>query len=210
MFTSALLCRNGRIFYIIMGQKKICVFCSSNDALNKVHRETAYLLGRSIGEAGFALVWGGCDMASMGDVARGVQAAGGRVTGVITQHFIDRGLVFSPADEMILVSNLGERKKLMQELSDGFVVLPGGFGTLDELFDVIASQTLRMKSGEALKPIVIVNSGLFFDRLESFFEYLYKENVADESYRRLYSFVDSPKSAIDHLHKSFMGPILPG
>ena len=122
-------------------RKKICVFCSSNDALDQTHRAAARLLGRLIGEAGFDLIWGGCDIASMGDVARGVQEARGQAIGVITQHFIDRGLAFRAADELILAPDLHERKKLMQQRADGFIILPGGFGTLDR--EQVADESYR-------------------------------------------------------------------
>ena len=190
------------ILVFMAERKKICVFCSSNDALDQTHRAAARLLGRLIGEAGFDLIWGGCDIASMGDVARGVQEARGQAIGVITQHFIDRGLAFRAADELILAPDLHERKKLMQQRADGFIILPGGFGTLDELFHVFTEQIIRMKAGKSTQPIVILNWASFFDGLGSFFEHLYREKVADESYRSLYYLADSPDSAVGYLRQS--------
>jgi len=185
---------------IMKDRKKICVFCSSNKDFDKVYVEEAKDFGRLIAKEGFDVVWGGCDMGSMGAVAEGAQSAGGKVIGIIPQHFIDRGMAYRNADELVVVRDLQERKRLMQERSDAFVVLPGGFGTLDELFDVLAAQIVRMKAGAAVKPVAILNSREFFKTLQSFIEDLYSFRLAELKYRELYAFLDSGEELASYLH----------
>ncbi len=184
-------------------RKKICVFCSSNKDLGKIFIDEAWHFGNQIGKNNFDVIWGGCDMASMGSVARGVQAGGGAAIGIITQHFIDGGYAYKNANELIVAKDLRERKHLMQSRADAFAVLPGGFGTLDEFFDILAAQIINLKSGKQIQPIMVLNSGGFFNEIKAFFDKLYAHKVADEKYKALYTFVDKPEDGVAFIRGSF-------
>lgn len=177
-------------------KKTVCVFCSSNEDVDKKLIDDAYSFGKQLAESGYDIVWGGCDMGCMGSVARGVAAGGGRVTGVITQHFIDMGKAFTEADNLIVAEDLQERKHIMQKYAHAFVILPGGFGTLDEMFDILATQIINQKTDKATHPVIIMNLEGFFSDLETFIEKLYIDRLAEEKYRELYIITDNPSECI--------------
>ncbi len=183
-------------------RKKVCVFCASAGSTPQVILDSAYAMGLKLGKAGFDLVWGGCHSASMGMVARGVQESGGKLFGFIPQHFIDDGQAYADADELIAVEHLQERKQRMRDTSDAFLVLPGGFGTMDELFDLLACQIITMRKGEETKPVVIHDQDSFFRFLNLFMDSLYRNELAARSYRKLYSFARHPDQVVELLQKA--------
>ncbi len=142
--------------------RSVCVFCSSSGAVDAAFLRAAEALGRGIAERGWTLVFGGSDMGSMAALARGAKAAGGRVVGVIPASW--SRAAFAGADEMIAAADLAERKAEMIARGDAFVVLPGGFGTLDEAFEAIALRLLQRHD----KPIVFVNAAGFTIRCGRF------------------------------------------
>jgi uncharacterized protein (TIGR00730 family) len=115
----------------------VCVFCGSSTGRRPAFAQAAGELGRTLAERGLGLVYGGAHVGLMGVVADATLAAGGEVHGVITQGLVDREIAHRGITELHVVPSLAERKALMADLSDGFVALPGGFGTLDELFEVV-------------------------------------------------------------------------
>jgi uncharacterized protein (TIGR00730 family) len=117
--------------------KRVCVFCGSSTGRPPAFAQAAGELGRTLAERGLGLVYGGAHVGLMGVVADATLAAGGEVHGVITQGLVDREIAHRGITELHVVPSLAERKALMADLSDGFVALPGGFGTLDELFEVV-------------------------------------------------------------------------
>ncbi|HZZ99730.1 MAG TPA: TIGR00730 family Rossman fold protein [Candidatus Paceibacterota bacterium] len=179
--------------------KTICVFCSSTPNVDSKILEDAHHAGLKLAEAGFDIVWGGCDMGCMGELARGVQQGKGKATGVVTQHFLDNGQEFKKADELIVVKDLRERKHIMQSQADAFLILPGGFGTLDEMFDILAVQIINQRAGAKVYPVLIMNSNGFFDRLQEFIGGLYDQNFAREQYKDIYKFVDNIEEGISFL-----------
>lgn len=142
---------------------KICVFCSANAGLDPDFYTVARELGRRIGAAGHALVFGGTDMGLMQAVAEATRESGGRVIGVVPERVEERGHTSRLMDVHIPCADLTDRKQLMMAQADAFVALPGGIGTLDEVFTVAASATL----GYHAKPLVLLNINGYWNRLTS-------------------------------------------
>ena len=133
--------------------RAICVYCGSSDGTNAAHRQAAAELGRRMGEAGIALVYGGGAHGLMGIVARAVLDAGGHVTGIIPGFLRDRELMLRDAQEMVVVDDMHTRKRLMFERADAFVALPGGIGTLEELVEQMTWVQLQQHA----KPVLIAD-----------------------------------------------------
>ena len=182
---------------------KICVFCSSSDAVDGAYHEAAADLGSRLGAGGHTLVYGGGAVGLMGTVARGTQAGGGRVIGVIPSFMNRPGVAYGKADELIVTDGMRERKSLMEAISDAFVALPGGFGTLEEITEVITLRTFMVWA----KPLVLVNTAGFYSPLRELFERYYKENFAKPEFRVVCAFVDTPAQAMDYI-KGFSPPDL--
>ena len=152
---------------------KIAVFCSANSDIGTGYFETAAKLGRWIGGNGHTLVFGGCNLGLMECVAKAVRGAGGRTVGVVPA-IIERGGKASPSmDVCIPCDNLSDRKDLMLAQCDAAVALPGGLGTLDEVFTMAASATI----GYHHKPIIVLNDGGFYDSLVALLDDLQRKGV---------------------------------
>ena len=177
--------------------KIICVFCSSSEKVDQKYLNMAYDLGKMLSKEGFGLLWGGCNIGLMNEIARGVKESMNSnykyIIGVILKDFIERGLDFKDCNELIVVENLNERKEIMVLKSDAFIVLPGGFGTLDEFFDTLAKKLIGIHN----KPIIILNFENYFGKLFEFFENIYCKGFADIYVKEYYNIVDS----IDNLIK---------
>jgi uncharacterized protein (TIGR00730 family) len=136
----------------------ICVYCGSSDGTDPGFVESARALGSEIGAAGHRLVYGGGNVGLMGEVARSAKAAGAHVTGVIPHFLLSKEKLAAGLDDLVLVDDMHERKKIMFERSDAFVALPGGIGTLEELVE----QMTWAQLGRHGKPIVIADIGGFW------------------------------------------------
>ena len=139
----------------------ICVFCSANENIDPEFFTMTSQLGEWIGRHGHALVYGGCDMGLMECVAKAVRKSGGKVIGVIPSRLEQGGHASKYIDERITCDTLGERKKLMLENSDAIVALPGGIGTLDEIFTVASEGTLSYHD----KRVIVYNMKGFWNKL---------------------------------------------
>ena len=147
----------------------VCVFCSSSNDIDPRFHAVAAELGTALGTRRCELIFGGTDVGAMGVLARAHQAAGGHVASVVPRVFIERGIAFNPSETLLQTRDLHERKEVMIERADAFVILPGGTGTLDEFFEVLAVSQL----GFARKPIVVMNTDGFFDTLFRFMDELH-------------------------------------
>ncbi len=145
----------------------ICIYCGSSPGGNPVYREAAALLGRSFAERNIRLVYGGGSVGLMGVAADACLAAGGEVIGVIPQLLMDKEVGHAGVTKMHVVQTMHERKALMTELADGFIALPGGYGTLDELFEALT----WLQLGYHGKPVGILNVAGFFDHLMTFVDH---------------------------------------
>ena len=133
--------------------RNICVYCGSNPGNNPAYMQAAATLGRSMAEAGIGLVYGGGGRGLMGETARAVLAHGGRVTGIIPAFLSEKEQMLREVNELIVVDDMHQRKKLMFDKSDAFVALPGGIGTLEELVEQLTWAQL----GRHMKPIALAN-----------------------------------------------------
>ena len=147
-------------------QKLLCVYCSSSDRLDPKYAAAAGDLGRELVARGWGLVYGGGKTGLMGAVARAVKAQGGRVVGVIPEFMKARELAYDEADELVTVVTMRERKLLMEARADAFVALPGGFGTLEEIMEILTLRQLDVVK----KPCVFLNQDGFYDPLLQLFE----------------------------------------
>jgi uncharacterized protein (TIGR00730 family) len=147
---------------------KIAVYCSAKDCIPEEYLALGDTLGKWIGEAGHTLVYGGATGGLMTRVSNAVKAAGGIVEGVIPQRIIDAKRMADNCDTLYIVEDMCERKQKMKDLADCFVCLPGSYGTLDEMMDVIASGTV----GEHHKPCFVLNHKTFYSFLQIQVEYM--------------------------------------
>lgn len=151
--------------------KLLCVYCASSDRLDPKYYAAATELGGLLVKQGWGLVYGGGKTGMMGAVARGTKAAGGRVVGVIPEFMKARELAFDEADELVTVITMRERKLLMETRADAFVALPGGFGTLEEIMEILTLRQLDVVK----KPCVFLNQDGFYDDLLKLFEKMLAE-----------------------------------
>lgn len=163
--------------------KLLCVYCASSDRIDPKYVAAAEQLGRDLVARGWGLVYGGGKTGLMGAVARGTKQAGGHVVGVIPEFMKARELAFDEADELITVITMRERKLLMETRADAFVTLPGGFGTLEEIMEILTLRQLDV----VRKPCVIFNQDGFYDDLIRLFEKMLAERFFKESNMRLFS-----------------------
>jgi uncharacterized protein (TIGR00730 family) len=168
-----LLCRKVPLFgdHTLRMPKTLCVYCSSSDRLDNKYSVAAEALGRAMVARGWGLVYGGGKTGLMGMVARTVKKSGGRVTGVIPEFMKVKELAFDEADELVTVVTMRERKLLMESRADAFVALPGGWGTLEEIMEILALRQLDVLR----KPCVFLNQDGFYDDLFRFFERMIAE-----------------------------------
>lgn len=163
--------------------KLLCVYCSSSDRLDPKYYAFATELGRELAARGWGLVYGGGKTGLMGTLARAVKAGGGRVVGVIPEFMKARELAFDEADELVTVITMRERKLLMETRADAFVALPGGFGTLEEIMEILTLRQLNVVK----KPCVFLNQDGFYDDLLRFFDKMLAEKFFKPSNLEIFS-----------------------
>lgn len=173
----------------------ICVFCSANENIDPEFFTMTSQLGEWIGRHGHALVYGGCDMGLMECVAKAVRKSGGKVIGVIPSRLEQGGHASKYIDERITCDTLGERKKLMLENSDAIVALPGGIGTLDEIFTVASEGTLSYHD----KRVIVYNMKGFWNELQSLLDSLQKRGLMRGDYHRRICFANSLDELVKYL-----------
>jgi uncharacterized protein (TIGR00730 family) len=162
--------------------KLLCVYCASSDRLDPKYYAAATELGQELVRQGWGLVYGGGKTGMMGAVARATKAAGGRVVGVIPEFMKARELAFDEADELISVITMRERKLLMETRADAFVTLPGGFGTLEEIMEILTLRQLDV----VRKPCVFLNQDGFYDDLLRLFKKMLAEKFFKPSNMELF------------------------
>lgn len=158
---------------------KICIFCSANSAIDPSYFTETEELGRWAAKNGHSIVFGGCNIGLMECVAKAAHEAGGRTVGVIPTKVEEHGHVSSHVDVEIMCDNLNDRKALMMAQSDLFIALPGGIGTLDEIFTVAAAATIGYHS----KPLVLYNMGGFWNRLIAMLDDLQQRGMVRGNWR---------------------------
>jgi uncharacterized protein (TIGR00730 family) len=157
----------------------VCVFCGSSPGSEEIYTRKAQNLGLAIANAGITLVYGGSRVGLMRVIADTVLQAGGRVVGVMPQHLIDCKVAHTENTEFYAVENMAERKALMEQLSDAFIAMPGGMGTLDEIFEMIGWNQLEIIE----KPVAFFNVAGFFDFLMKFLDHAVNQRFIKKEYR---------------------------
>ena len=175
--------------------KQLCVFCGSRPGNNPAYVEAATALGHAIGKRGMNLTYGGSSMGLMGAVADAVLETGGKVTGVIPEILFDHEHDHPGITRLVTVKNMHQRKEVMSSLSDGFIALPGGFGTFEELLETITWSQLRIHD----KPIGILDVGGYYGFLTAFIEHAIEAGFINPRHRSLFCVDDSPDSLLDQI-----------
>jgi len=158
--------------------RRVCVYCGSSSGANPVHREAAEQLGALLAGRGIGLVYGGGNVGLMGAVADGALQAGGEVIGVIPAALMEKELGHTGVTKLHVVASMHERKQLMADLSDGFIALPGGIGTLEELFETFTWLQLGFHG----KPVGLLNVLGFYDHLLAFLRHATAEEFLRPSH----------------------------
>jgi uncharacterized protein (TIGR00730 family) len=171
------------------------VFCGSSFGRDPRYRAAAETLGRLVAERGLRLVYGGGAVGLMGALADAALAAGGRVVGVIPEALVRREVGHERLSERHVVRSMHERKALMAELADGFLALPGGFGTLDELFEIMTWAQLGLHR----KPVGLLNVAGYFDGLLALVEHATTESFVRDAHRDALLSDDDPARLLDRL-----------
>ena len=177
---------------------RICVFCGSSSGLSRTYADAAVALGRCLAEHGTDLVYGGASVGLMGVLADTVLASGGEVVGVIPKALAEKEVSHKHLTQLHVVGSMHERKALMAELSDAFIALPGGFGTIEELCEIITWGQL----GFHRKPIGLLNVDGYFDSLLAFFDRAMHDQFVNSAHRRLV--IDSTSPA--EILRAFCNP----
>jgi len=182
----------------------ICVFSSSSDAVAAPFFAVAGELGAALARRCDTLIYGGAKVGLMGALARAAHDAGGRVVGVIPASIHQRGLSYDGADELLVTPDMHARKRAMAERADAFIALPGGWGTLEEMFEVMTLKQL----GEHAKPVIWLNIAGFYDPLLRFLGQLYDARFARPESARLYHVASDVASALAYLD-TYQPPVIP-
>lgn len=172
--------------------RKVCIYCASSKQAHPEYYQAATRLGRLLAERDIAIVYGGGASGAMGALADGALAAGGRVIGVMPEFMHDLEWGHPGLAELKIVDGLHSRKRLMMDGADAIIALPGGSGTLEELFEAISWKRL----GLFLNPIVIVNVRRYFDPLKTLLDHSLRERFMDNRHSEIWSFVDSVDDVI--------------
>jgi hypothetical protein len=175
--------------------RNIAVFCASASGAHPVYRAAAEELGRALATRNIGLIYGGSNVGLMKAVAEAALAENGKVIGVIPEVLVDLEVAHHGITELHITSTMHTRKALIGEKADAFIALPGGFGTFEELFEVLAWHTLNIHG----KPILLLNVNGFYDKLVSFLDHCVVEGMLKPKSRELLRITDSVEDALAQL-----------
>ncbi|MBX3024033.1 TIGR00730 family Rossman fold protein [bacterium] len=172
--------------------RRVCVFCGSSPGNSPEFARAAERLGRALAEAGIGLVYGGASVGLMGRLADSALAAGGEVVGVIPRALVDREVAHHGLADLRVVGSMHERKALMADLADGFVALPGGLGTLDELFEILTWAQLALHA----KPVGLLDVDGYFAPLLAFLDSAVAARFLAPAHRAMLLVADDPAALL--------------
>lgn len=185
--------------------QRLCVFCGSRVGANGLYQQAAAELGRLLVQRGYGLVYGGGHVGLMGVIADAVLQHGGEVIGVIPEAMVGRELAHTGLTHMHVVPSMHARKARMAELSDAFIAMPGGYGTFDELFEIISWALLGIHQ----KPIGLFNVAGYFDAMLACVEHAIAEGFIAPEHRQLTVSADQPAALLDALAQYIPLPVRP-
>ncbi|SDQ87742.1 TIGR00730 family Rossman fold protein [Pseudovibrio sp. Tun.PSC04-5.I4] len=180
----------------------ICVFCGSSVGKRPEYEIAARLLGTEIAKRGNTLIYGGAEVGLMGIVANAALEAGGKVVGVLPEALAAKELAHRSLTDLHIVGSMHERKAMMADLSDGFVALPGGIGTMEELFEVWTWGQL----GYHNKPCALYNANGFYGRMLAFLDFMSEEEFMKKKHRDMLLVDDNPGSLLDQI-ENYQAPL---
>ena len=183
--------------------RTLCVFCGSSPGFDPVHAGAARALGAALGRAGIDLVYGGGKVGLMGVVADSAMAAGARATGVIPRALADLELAHDGLSRLHVVGSMHERKAMMADLSDGFIALSGGIGTLEELFEIWTWGQL----GDHRKPVALLNNAGFYDKLISFLDDVVVAGFLRDAHRAMLMVEDDAEALVARM-QAYAPPVV--
>ncbi|MBC3414049.1 TIGR00730 family Rossman fold protein [Pseudomonas sp. SWRI107] len=187
-----------------MPVRSVCVFCGASTGANPAYRDAAIALGQAIAQRGLKLVYGGGAVGLMGIVANAAMAAGGEVVGIIPQSLLDAEVGHKGLTRLEVVDGMHARKARMAELSDAFIALPGGLGTLEELFEVWTWGQL----GYHAKPLGLLDVNGFYEKLGGFLDHVVEEGFVRPQHRAMLQLAQQPDELLDAMD-SFVAPVVP-
>lgn len=176
--------------------KKVCVFASSSNFLDDIYYKEAAKLGQLLGTSGYDMVYGGSNLGLMWACAQAAKDNGAKLIGVMPEKLQSMGVFTEGCDEFYVTAGMRERKAKLDSISDAVIALPGGFGTLEELSEMIVQKQL----GYNKKPVIILNTNGFYDKLVEFFEVVIEQKFANKNMRSIYFIAQSPEEAIEYLN----------
>ncbi len=179
----------------------VCVYCGSKSGANDAYRRDAEILGRALVKRGLGLVYGGGNAGLMGALANAVLAGGGQALGVIPSALEERELAHRGLTELVVVEDMHARKALMAARSQAFIALPGGYGTLEELFEAVAWSQLGIHG----KPVGLLNSGGYYDHLVAFLDHAVERQFLRPHHRALLTVSHDPERLLDKLTPGLAG-----
>lgn len=174
----------------------VCVFASSCNYLERIYYEEAAEFGKLLSQNGYNMVYGGSSLGLMWACAEQVKKNGGKIIGVMPERLHNMGVYTDECVELIVTNGMRERKAKMDELSQAVVALPGGFGTLEELSEMIVQKQLGYNN----KPIVLLNTNGFYNKLIDFFDEIIYQKFAKTTAQDLYYIANSPIDAVEYLN----------
>ncbi len=183
--------------------RRICVFCGSSRGSRPEYVQAAKRLGRLLVRRKLALVYGGARVGLMGELADAVLAEGGEVIGVMPRFLVDKGVAHEGLSDLRIVASMHERKSVMVELADGFIALPGGFGTLEEFFEVLTWAQLRMHP----KPCGFLNTCQFYRRLMEFLDHAVDEQLIKQEYLSMIIVDENPDVLLEKF-EAYRPPVI--
>lgn len=178
--------------------KRVAVYCGSSDNVSDVHKENARAMGKLLAERGIGIVYGGGRVGLMGAVADSALSRGGEVLGVITEKLVSLEVAHEGLTELYVTPAMQPRKMMMATLADAFVALPGGFGTLDELFEITTLNQL----GHHAKPAALLNVDGYYDALVTFIDRATQEGFVRPAHAALIGVAQTPEAVLAHLESA--------
>ena len=180
----------------------VCVFCGSSFGTDPAYRDAARAIGAGIAQMGYSLIFGGGGLGLMGEVAQTALAGGSDIQGIMPAFLQALEPQVSPQEKLIVTPHMQERKTLMLQMSDAFIVLPGGLGTFDEFFEVVTEAQL----GVHAKPIIVVNVNGYFDLLDKLLHATIAAGFAKAMVLKLYYLADGAEAALEILEGALNAP----
>jgi hypothetical protein len=173
--------------------KKICIFCGSSMGFDPIYKEKAAELGRVLADNDCELLYGGGNVGLMNIIAEVMKQRHCKIVGSITQHLLDMRVGRPDIDELIVVETMAERKKILEDMADAFIAMPGGVGTMDEFFEVMVLSQLRVFD----KPVALFNVNGYYDDIVRFLERATKEGFIHSEHANNIIVSDDPKALLE-------------